>query len=151
MSDSLNVQPFHATPASRRLTGRQLLFCNRIAGGASGAEAARQAGYSGAAAAQQAWRLLKNAEVQAEIERIRNAAALRAQAELDRLLSKVEGVFVRAYRDGQCSPALDAIRLEAILRSQGAQTLPDDVMPSEILETRSDPGEGSPRLGMSDG
>lgn len=128
------IHHLHTVEPTPRLSGRQRLFCSRVAGGASGAEAARQAGYSVAVASQQAWRLLQNPRVKAEIERIRLEPELRAQAELDRLLAKVEGVFTKAVRDGQCAPALRAVQLEARLRARGAQTLPWDVTPVDLAE-----------------
>ena len=138
MSFNKSVHQLYDDAPTTRLSGRQRLFCNRVAGGASGAEAARQAGYSATAAAQQAWRMLRSPEVQEEIQRIRTAPALREQAELDRLLTKVEGVFTKAIRDGQCSPALRAVRMEAQLRAQGAQTLPENVTPLEIADAMNE-------------
>ncbi len=137
-----NSQPISKTvtplPASR-LSGRQRLFCRRIAGGASGAEAARQAGYAASVAAQQAWRLLQNPNILGEIARVRAEPALRSQAELDRLLAKVEGVFAKAIRDGQCSPALRAVEMEALLRAKGALSLPDDIGPADLMEPQEEP------------
>ena len=143
------VHHLNAALSGSRLSGRQRLFCNRIAGGASGAEAARQAGYSAAAASQQAWRLLQNPQVQAEIERVKAAPELRQQAELDRLLAKVEGVFAKAVRDGQCAPALRAVQMEARLRERGAQSLPEDVLPAELVDEEQGNGSQSPKLGIS--
>ena len=109
------------------LSPRQRLFCARIAGGASGAEAARQAGYSVATAAQQASRLLRQRQVQGEIERLAGDDSVAERAMLDRLLNKVQRVYDRALRDSRCSAALRAIEMEASLRSLGARTLPEGV------------------------
>ena len=114
------------------LNGRRIVFSQRIAAGASGAEAARAAGYKASSAHQQAWRLLREPAVQAEIERLRGSESLRRQAELDRLLAKVEGVFAKAVRNGQCNPALRAVELESVLRDRGARSLPDGVLPADV-------------------
>ena len=124
-----HLHPVATTP---QLSGRQRLFYNRVAGGSSGAEAARQAVYSGASAPQQAWRLLQNPHVKMEIERVSRPPALRGQAELDRMLTKVESVYAKAIRDGQCAPALRAVEIEALLRQNGARTLPENVTPDEL-------------------
>ncbi len=131
-------RPTNASRPIRPLSGRRRLFCERIAAGASGAEAARAAGYAASNAAQQAWRLLQKPVVQAEVERLRESAELRSQAELDRLLAKVERVFSRAIRDGQCAAALRAVQLEFMLRGRGARSLPDDVSPADLAGTPLD-------------
>ena len=126
------------------LSGRRTLFCQRIAAGASGAEAARAAGYKASSATQQAWRLLREPAVLAEIERLRTSQALREQAELDRLLAKVEGVYSKAVRNGQCSPALRAVQLESSLRDRGARSLPDGVSPADVHGERPAAGNVRP-------
>jgi phage terminase small subunit len=128
--------------AAARLTARQHIFCRRLIAGASGAEAARQAGYSIAGAARQASRMLRNPAIAAEIERLRGDSTTRARAELDRLLSKVERVFAKALADNQCGAALRAIELEAMLRSRGARSLPEDVSPVDV---ENDPTDGDER------
>lgn len=133
-----------AKPIVSGLTGRRRFFCQRIAAGANGAEAARAAGFSAAAAAQQAYRLLRDPAVAAEIERLRQDMELRMQAELDRLLAKVEGVFAKAIRDGQCSPALRAIEMEALLRARGARSLPDGVLPADVEPAEVEPADTEP-------
>jgi hypothetical protein len=125
-SDQTAAGPHHPFGA------RRTVFSQRIAAGASGAEAARAAGYKPSSASQQAWRLLRDPAVQAEIERLRASDALRKQAELDRLLAKVEGLYLKAIRNGQCSSALRAVELELTLREHGARSLPDGVSPADI-------------------
>lgn len=56
-------------PAKTKLLPRQRTFCDGIAAGLTGAEAARQAGYSDARAAATASRLRTHPEIQAGIER----------------------------------------------------------------------------------
>ena len=129
----LSVPSAKSLTRNRGLSARQRMFCQRLAAGASGAEAARAAGYSPQAAAQQASRMLRNPRVLGEIERLVLSPQLREQAELDRLLSKVETIFSKALRDGQCSPALRAVELEAALRTRGAKTVPEGVSPADII------------------
>ena len=114
------------------LTPRQRLFCARIAAGASGAEAARQAGYSANAATQQASRLLNQAKVRQEVDRIVADQQRLQQAALDRMLSKVETVYSHAIRQRQCAAALKAIEMEAVLRQSGARSLPQAVSPADL-------------------
>lgn len=106
------------------LNPRQELFCARIAGGASGAEAARAAGYSRESAAQQASRLLRQPAIRAEIARNQADDDLAQRAAMDRALAKAEEVYTYAIRERQCSAAVRAILLEAALRSGGAGKLP---------------------------
>ena len=128
------------------LTPRQRLFCARIAGGASGTEAARQAGYAGSTAPQQASRLRRQPHVRQEIERLRQDAGQASQAALDRMLSKVERVFADAVRQHQCAAALHAVSMEAELRRDGARSLPDNVSPADLWDDSSAEGAVSPRL-----
>ncbi len=114
------------------LTPRQRVFCARIVGGASGAEAARQAGYSAQVAAQQASRLLAQGKIRQEVARLNADAAAAGQAALDRMLSKVEQVYTHAIRQRQCAAALRAIEIEGALRQHGARSLPADVLPSDL-------------------
>ena len=132
----------HLVPARELdLTPRQRLFCARIAGGASGAEAARQAGYSHATAAQQASRMLRKPEVRAEVDRLLADQFHVQQAALDRMLSKVEEVYRHAVRQRQCAAALRAIEVEAALRQNGAKSLPADVSPVDLGQ---EPNESEP-------
>ncbi len=58
-----------STPPKTKLLQRQRLFCDGIAAGLTGAEAARQAGYSEAMARRTATRLRTLPEIKAGIER----------------------------------------------------------------------------------
>ena len=58
-----------STPAKMKLLPRQRVFCDGIAAGLTGAEAARKAGYTASRAARTASRLRTIPEIQAGIER----------------------------------------------------------------------------------
>ena len=136
-SDQTAAAPHHPFEA------RRTVFSQRIAAGASGAEAARAAGYKASSATQQAWRLLREPAVQAEIERLRASDTLRKQAELDRLLAKVESLYTKAVHNGQCGSALRAVELELTLREHGARSLPDGVSPADIEAESINTGTGA--------
>jgi|GEM_PF-1621114 len=123
-----------AAAESGPLTPRQRLFCARIAGGSSGAEAARDAGYARRTAAQQASRLLRQHAIRAEVERLRADAGHLQRAALDRMLSKVERIYASAIRQHQCAAALRAVEMEGALRRLGAHSLPEGVSPADIWD-----------------
>jgi hypothetical protein len=120
------------TDNTTTLTPRQRLFCARVAGGATGAEAARQAGYSTHSAAQQASRLLGQDMIRRKIASLNADAATARQAALDRMLNKVEQVYTHAIRQRQCAAALRAIEVEGVLRQNGARSLPIDLLPDDL-------------------
>ena len=69
-----------------RMTGRQSAFARHYACGESGTQAAIKAGYAEVGAGQQANKLLKNAEVLAEIDRIKTEIEKKSVADRTEVL-----------------------------------------------------------------
>jgi phage terminase small subunit len=70
----------------RRLSGRQLRFVLAVVGGSSLVEAARTAGYSERTADRQGHRLLKNADIRAEIAKRQGRLAKRLEISTENLV-----------------------------------------------------------------
>jgi phage terminase small subunit len=71
------------------MTPRQELFCREYVIDRNGTAAAIRAGYSRAAAAQQACRLLTKAKIKARIADLLNESAARQEATLDKVMSEL--------------------------------------------------------------
>lgn len=94
---------------ARELTVRQIRFAQEFAKGASGAEAARRAGYTERGAAVQAVRLLANVSVRAEVDRLLVKSFKAAELSIERVDRAIAAVafsdITKFYRpDGTMLP-----------------------------------------------
>ncbi len=99
----------HAVISDTGLSAKQEAFANAYALGASGTQAAKEAGYSPGSAANQAVRLLKNAKVREAVAKAK--ARLRTQVRMteDQIIAQLE---IEALREG--SGASHAARIKAL-------------------------------------
>lgn len=107
------------------LSARQAAFCEAYLRCASGAEAARVAGYRAAGAKTQAWRLLQDPRVRRRIDELRRAGELPAPRHALELLAKLERLYEGAAAAGKFREALAILDAQARL----------------IREHRLDPGD----------
>ena len=91
------------------LTSRQEAFCHAMAGGVGGAEAARQAGYSGNGAKQRGSFLMRQPEIRVRIDEIRAARRADHQARLDHADRQVARIIEDALETKRLGVALRAV------------------------------------------
>jgi hypothetical protein len=99
-----------------RLTPRQEAFCEAMACGVGGAEAARRAGYSAQGAKQRGAFLMRQPEIRTRIDRLRAARRAEHQALLDEAAEQVEAIIADAQENKRGSLALRAIEFRLKLR-----------------------------------
>jgi len=89
------------------------LFCRNYAVFASGARAARTAGYAYRTAKWQAMRLLKRPDIQARLAERRAEIAREYSLDAAVLLCKLEAVFIQAYEDRDHKAAARVVEAQA--------------------------------------
>ena len=99
-----------------RLTPRQEAFCEAMACGVGGAEAARRAGYSAQGAKQRGAFLMRQPEIRTRIDRLRAARRAEHQALLDEAAEQVEAIIADARENNRGGLALRAIEFRLKLR-----------------------------------
>jgi hypothetical protein len=99
-----------------RLTPRQEAFCEAMACGVGGAEAARRAGYSAQGAKQRGAFLMRQPEIRTRIDRLRAARRADHQALLDEAAEQVEAIIADARGNNRGGLALRAIEFRLKLR-----------------------------------
>ncbi|GEO40571.1 hypothetical protein SAE02_47190 [Skermanella aerolata] len=106
-----------ASPSpSIRLTPRQEAFCDAMACGVGGAEAARRAGFSAQGAKQRGAFLMRQPEIRTRIDRLRAARRAEHQALLDEAAEQVEAIIAGAQENNRGGLALRAIEFRLKLR-----------------------------------
>ncbi|MGF7208967.1 hypothetical protein GGE65_003562 [Skermanella aerolata] len=106
-----------ASPSpSIRLTPRQEAFCDAMACGVGGAEAARRAGFSAQGAKQRGAFLMRQPEIRTRIDRLRAARRAEHQALLDEAAEQVEAIIAGAQENNLGGLALRAIEFRLKLR-----------------------------------
>lgn len=101
-----------ATRGADGLTERQRAFCRHVVAGASGAEAAREAGYAPGSARFQASRLMANDNIAQHLAELRGAEEARVKALKARMEVAVDNVLVEALADE--APAQRGVVLRAV-------------------------------------
>ena len=122
------------------LNSRQETFCHAYASGANGTQAARQAGYGTAGAANQASRLLQNPDVAERIGEFHaDAAAARTEA-AQSLMDKLEPVYQTGLDSDDVDTVLQVVELQARIAGliSGGSLLPRRVGRPDV----SDPSQG---------
>lgn len=97
------------------LTERQEIFCRHVARGASGAAAARSAGYAPGNAAQQGSNLLQQPHVRARIEALRIRREGNRQAAIAEITDTLRLLMRRAIKAGDHRAAIRCLEVEARL------------------------------------
>lgn len=105
----------HRPREPRTLTDRQEIFCRHVARGASGAAAARAAGYAPGNAAQQGSSLLHQPHVRARIEELRMRREGNRSAGVSELVDVLRLLLRRAIKAGDHRAAIRCIEVEARL------------------------------------
>jgi phage terminase small subunit len=98
------------------LQSRQEAFCRAYAAGASGAAAARAAGYESSGAAKQAARLLKRGDVADRVAELRAEAAERRESTVEALLAKLEPVYTACLNGQDYEGVLQVVELQARIK-----------------------------------
>jgi hypothetical protein len=93
------------------LSPRREAFARAVVEGASGAEAARKAGYAERSARQQAHRLLTNDDVRARIDELLSEAVARVPVTLESHLEQLRVLQKRAETLGQYGVAIRAVEI----------------------------------------
>jgi len=96
-------------PPVIRLTDRQEAFCQAMACGTGGAQAARVAGYSPKGAKQRGAFLMDQPEIRVRIDQLRAARRAEHQTLLDEAAGQVETIIIDALENKRSSLALRAI------------------------------------------
>ena len=99
------------SPSMPRLTPRQEEFCQAMAAGVGGAEAARRAGYSPNGAKQRGAFLMRQPEIRLRIDAIRAARRQLHQTRLDEAEGQIATIIGMALDSGRPSLALRAVEL----------------------------------------
>lgn len=105
----------HRPREPRTLTERQEIFCRHVARGASGAAAARAAGYAPGNAAQQGSNLLQQPHVRLRIEELRMRREGNRSAGVSELVDVLRLLMRRAIKAGDHRAAIRCIEVEARL------------------------------------
>ena len=92
---------------------QQEIFCQAIAEGANGADAARAAGYAHDSAAQTAFKLLQRPDVIERVTAIQSQAAEQRAARCDAFIAKLEPVLQSCLAAGDIDRALEIFELQA--------------------------------------
>ena len=103
-------------PPVIRLTDRQEAFCQAMACGTGGAQAARVAGYSPKGAKQRGAFLMDQPEIRVRIDQLRAARRDKHQTLLDEAAGQVETIITDALENKRCTLALRAIEFRLKLR-----------------------------------
>ena len=99
------------SPSMPRLTPRQEEFCQAMAAGVGGAEAARRAGYSPNGAKQRGAFLMRQPEIRLRIDAIRAARRQLHQTRLDEAEGQIATIIGMALDSGRPGLALRAVEL----------------------------------------
>ncbi|QQP93680.1 terminase small subunit (plasmid) [Skermanella sp. TT6] len=99
------------SPSMPRLTPRQEEFCQAMAAGVGGAEAARRAGYSPNGAKQRGAFLMRQPEIRLRIDAIRAARRRLHQTRLDEAEGQIATIIGMALDSGRPGLALRAVEL----------------------------------------
>lgn len=99
------------SPSLPRLTPRQEEFCQAMAAGVGGAEAARRAGYSPNGAKQRGAFLMRQPEIRLRIDAIRAARRQLHQTRLDEAEGQIATIIGMALDSGRPALALRAVEL----------------------------------------
>ena len=120
------------------LTARQERFCRAFVELASGAYAARAAGYAPGSARHQGSRLLKDKDVRTRIADIQAETAEESCRETDVLLGKLETVYRRAMENHHFHAAARAVELQAKLTGRKAARIASGAGGTEEMPTNAD-------------
>ena len=99
-----------------RLTTRQEAFCQAMACGIGGADAARRAGYSAKGAKQRGAFLMQQPEIRVRIDQLRDTRGTTHRSRLDRAAGLVEAIIAKAV---ETSPGLALRAIEFQLKLEG--------------------------------
>jgi phage terminase small subunit len=99
-----------------RLTTRQEAFCQVMACGVGGADAARRAGYSAKRAKQRGAFLMQQPEIRVRIDQLRDTRGTTHRSRLDRAAGLVEAIIAKAV---ETSPGLALRAIEFQLKLEG--------------------------------
>ncbi|UEM07019.1 terminase small subunit (plasmid) [Skermanella rosea] len=99
------------SPPLSRLTPRQEEFCQAMAAGVGGAEAARRAGYSPNGAKQRGAFLMRQPEIRLRIDAIRASRRRLHQTRLDEAEGQIAAIIDMALEAGRPALALRAVEL----------------------------------------
>src|SRR4051812_46074766 len=99
-----------------RLTSRQEAFCQAMACGVGGADAARRAGYSAKGAKQRGAFLMQQPEIRVRIDQLRDTRGTTHRSRLDRAAGLVEAIIAKAV---ETSPGLALRAIEFQLKLEG--------------------------------
>ena len=99
-----------------RLTSRQEAFCQAMACGVGGADAARRAGYSAKRAKQRGAFLMQQPEIRVRIDQLRDTRGTTHRSRLDRAAGLVEAIIAKAV---ETSPGLALRAIEFQLKLEG--------------------------------
>ena len=103
------------------LNSRQLAFAREYAACNVGTKAAKAAGYAPKAAYAQASRSLRNAKIQAEIQRLRGLHATRLDVTVASVTQKLLDDHELAHQEGQAGAAVSASNALAKLHGLGSK------------------------------
>ena len=112
------------------MNARREKFCELYAAGRTATDAAIEAGYSARTAYSQGPRLLKNADIQARIQQLQEAAAAAGVADLSEILS----TFTEILRGGRYSPIARLKAGEILLKIRMLQQEPEIAAEGEAIE-----------------
>jgi len=99
-----------------RFNGRREAFCQHVARGAGGAEAARRAGFSPRGAKQRGCYLLSLPEIRLRVDKLRAELCADHQSHLDAAIVVVGDIIADAMQNSKCSVALKAVEFQLKLR-----------------------------------
>lgn len=99
----------------RQLSQKQRLFIAELQKGANGADAAKAAGYSPHAAKFQAYRLLQNELVRAELDKVRQNLAAATEYNGERCMAELDSAIAFAKEHKQANAVVKAVELRARL------------------------------------
>ncbi|SFP63827.1 terminase small subunit [Frateuria terrea] len=99
----------------RQLSQKQRLFIAELQKGANGADAAKAAGYSPHAAKFQAYRLMQNELVRAELDKVRQNLAAATEYNGERCMAELDSAIAFAKEHKQANAVVKAVELRARL------------------------------------
>lgn len=100
---------------SRQLSQKQRLFIAELQKGATGADAAKAAGYSPKAAKFAAYRLMQNELVRAELDKVRQNLAAATEYNGERCMAELDSAIAFAKEHKQANAVVKAVELRARL------------------------------------
>lgn len=99
--------------AATRLTPRKVAFATALAAGASQADAARSAGYSGKNARGQGYKLMSDPRVKALVEQLQAELRARTQYTAEKAMDEAEEALNKARTTDNATAMVSAVQLRA--------------------------------------